>query len=91
MSAMNDEKKQALQALKTARGQIDGIIKMIEDGRYCIDISNQIFASSAMLKRANLLILKQHMNHCVLEAARQGNGGEKIDEVIGILSKILDK
>lgn len=91
MSAMNDEKKQALQALKTARGQIDGIIKMIEDGRYCIDISNQIFASSAMLKRANLLILKQHMNHCVLEAAQQGNGGEKIDEVIGILSKILDK
>ena len=66
---MNQEKQQALQALKTARGQIDGIIKMIEDGRYCIDISNQILASSAMLKRANLLILKQHMNHCVLEAA----------------------
>ena len=54
---MNQEKQQALQALKTARGQIDGIIKMIEDGRYCIDISNQILASSAMLKRANLLIL----------------------------------
>ena len=64
---MNQEKQQAVQALKTARGQIDGIIKMIEDGRYCIDISNQILASSAMLKRANLLILKQHMNHCVLE------------------------
>ena len=48
---MNQEKQQALQALKTARGQIDGIIKMIEDGRYCIDISNQILASSAMLKR----------------------------------------
>ncbi len=88
---MNQEKKQALQALKTARGQIDGIIKMIEDGRYCIDISNQIFASSAMLKRANLLILKQHMNHCVLEAAEQGNGGEKINEVIEILSKVMDK
>jgi DNA-binding FrmR family transcriptional regulator len=91
MSAMNEEKKQALQALKTARGQIDGIVKMIEDGRYCIDISNQIFAASAMLKRANLMILKQHMNHCVLEAAEQGHGSEKIDEVIGILSKVLDK
>lgn len=88
---MNEEKKQALQALKTARGQIDGIIKMIEDGRYCIDISNQILAASAILKRANLLILKQHMNHCVLEAAQQGGGQEKIDEVIGILSKVLDK
>lgn len=88
---MNPEKKQALQALKTARGQIDGIIRMIEDGRYCIDISNQIFASSAMLKRANLLILKQHLNHCVLEAAEQGQGGEKIDEIIEILSKVMDK
>ena len=44
-----------------------------------------------MLKRANLLILKQHMNHCVLEAAEHGHGSEKIDEVIGILSKIMDK
>ncbi len=91
MSAMNQEKKQALQALKTARGQIDGILKMIEDGRYCIDISNQIFAASGMLKRANLLILKQHMNHCVLEAAQQGQGSEKIDEMIDILSKVMDK
>ena len=91
MSDMNAEKKQAMQALKTARGQIDGILNMLEEGRYCIDISNQIFAASAMLKRANLLILKQHMNHCVLEAAEQGHGSEKIDEVIGILSKILDK
>ena len=88
---MNQEKKQALQALKTARGQIDGIIKMIEDGRYCIDISNQVLAASGMLKRANLLILKQHMHHCVLEAAEQGQGNEKIDEMIDILSKIMDK
>ncbi len=77
--------------LKTARGQIDGVLNMIEEDRYCIDISNQILASSAMLKRANLLILKQHMNHCVLEAAEHGHGSEKIDEVIGILSKIMDK
>ena len=91
MSGMNAEKQQAMQALKTARGQIDGILNMLDEGRYCIDISNQIFAASAMLKRSNLRILKQHMNHCVLEAAEQGHGSEKIDEVIGILSKILDK
>ena len=35
---MNSEKKKALQCLKTAKGQIEGIIKMIEDERYCIDI-----------------------------------------------------
>jgi DNA-binding FrmR family transcriptional regulator len=88
---MNAEKKQAIQALKTARGQIDGIIHMIEDGRYCIDISNQLFAAAAMVRRANLLILKQHMNHCLLEAAQQGQGEKKVEEIMDILSKVLDK
>ncbi|MDD3231203.1 MAG: metal-sensing transcriptional repressor [Oscillospiraceae bacterium] len=88
---MNEEKRKALQALKTARGQIDGIINMIEEDRYCIDISNQIFASSAMLKRANLLILQQHMHHCVLEAVEHDKAEEKIEEIIKILSKVMDK
>ncbi|MFR9294474.1 MAG: metal-sensing transcriptional repressor, partial [Turicibacter sanguinis] len=47
---MNEERKKALQSLKTAKGQIDGIIKMIEEERYCIDISNKILASQALLK-----------------------------------------
>ena len=88
---MNEEKKKALRSLKTARGQIDGIIKMIEDERYCIDISNQILASSAMLKKANLLILEQHLQHCVLEAVGSENAEEKIKEISGILSKIIGK
>ncbi|MDO4710340.1 MAG: metal-sensing transcriptional repressor [Peptostreptococcaceae bacterium] len=88
---MNEEKKKAVQALKTARGQIDGIIKMIEDGRYCIDISNQILATSAMIKRANLLILEQHMNNCLVEAIDEDGGKDKISEILRILSKIMGK
>ena len=88
---MNVEKVKALQALKTSKGQIEGIIKMMEDGRYCVDISNQIIAAQALLKKANLLILKQHMHHCVMEAVKQDNGEEKIDEIIELLSKIMDK
>lgn len=88
---MNCERKKALQALKTARGQIDGIIKMIEDERYCIDISNQIVASQSLLKRANLLILKKHLNHCVKEACINNNGDEKINEIINILEKVMIK
>ena len=40
-----------LRLLRTARGQVDGIIRMLEEGRYCIDISNQILATEALLKR----------------------------------------
>jgi len=80
-----------MQALKTCKGQIDGIIKMLEDGRYCIDVSNQIIASQALLKRANMLILKQHLNHCVKHAFMNDNGEEKVDEIIGVLEKLIQK
>ena len=79
---MNQEKVKALQALKTSKGQIEGIIKMIEEGRYCVDISNQIIAAQSLLKKANLLILKQHLSHCVKDAVLSDNGEEKIDEII---------
>lgn len=88
---MNQEKIKALQALKTSKGQVEGIIKMIEEGRYCLDVSNQIIAAQSLLKKANLLILKQHLSHCVKAAVLSDNGEEKIDEIISLLSKIMDK
>jgi len=88
---MNQEKIKALQSLKTSRGQIEGIIKMIEEGRYCVDVSNQIIAAQSLLKKANLLILKQHLSHCVKDAVLSENGEEKIDGIIDLLSKIMDK
>lgn len=88
---MNKEQKKAVVTLKTARGQIEAAISMIEEGRYCVDISNQIIAASGLLKKANLLILRQHMEHCVKEAFEHDKGSEKIDEIIDILSKITGK
>lgn len=86
---MNEEKKKALQSLKTSKGQIEGIIKMIEDGRYCMDISNQIIAAQSLLKKANMLILKQHLNHCVKDAFMHNSGEEKVDEIMDLLSKLM--
>lgn len=87
---MNQEKQKAITALKTCRGQIDGIIKMLEEDRYCIDISNQILASQAVLKRANKIILAQHMNCCVKSAIiNQDETDAKIKEITDILNKLL--
>lgn len=88
---MNEHLEKAVLSLKTARGQIDSVINMIEDDRYCIDISNQIMAVMSLLKRANLLVLEQHMNHCVREAFETGNSEEKTQEIINILSRISGK
>ena len=89
MNHCSDESGKALEHLKTARGQIDGIARMIEEDRYCIDVSNQIQAAVALLKKANLIILKQHLNTCVKDAAKAKNGSEKIDEISMILEKYI--
>lgn len=88
---MNEERKKALQALKTSKGQVEGIIKMVEDERYCMDISNQIIAAQGLLKKANLLILKQHLTHCVKDACLNNNGEEKMEEIITIIEKLMNK
>ncbi|WP_069650488.1 metal-sensing transcriptional repressor [Caloranaerobacter ferrireducens] len=86
---MNEGRKKALNLLKTSKGQIEGIIRMIENDRYCVDISKQILAVQALLKKANLNIIDQHIKHCVKEAVLKGEGDEKIDEIINILDKYV--
>lgn len=86
---MNEDKKMAMNLLKTARGQIDGIVRMIEDDRYCVDISKQILSAMALLKKANNRILEQHIRHCVKDAIEEGKGEEKIEEIVEILDVYL--
>lgn len=68
---------------------MDGIIKMLEDDRYCVDISKQILSVQALLKKANLKIIDQHIKHCVKEAFSEGEivGDEKVDEIIKLIDK----
>lgn len=88
---MNESKKKAVNKLKTARGQIDGIIKMLEDDRYCVDVSTQILSAIGLLKKANIDVLNDHIRSCVttaiLESEDQGN--EKIEEIITIIDKYI--
>lgn len=87
---MSEERKQALRYLKTVRGQMDGIIKMIEEERYCIDISNQILASGALLKKANLHILTGHMETCVKQAIQDEDAlDEKLSEIETLFAKMI--
>lgn len=74
--------------LKTARGQIDGILKMIDDDRYCMDIANQVLAVRSLLTKANTEILKAHMQQCVRQAVQEGREAEKMDEILAVLEKL---
>jgi len=91
MDHASQESRRALDLLKTVRGQVDGIIRMVDEDRYCIDVSKQVLAAIALLKKANLVILKQHMNTCVKDAIHSDKGAEKIDEITLILERYLER
>lgn len=88
---MRADKEATLRKLKTVRGQLDGIIKMVEDNRYCIDISNQVMASIGILKNINRDILDAHLRNCVTEAFDSDDPAskkQKIDEIIMVMDKL---
>jgi CsoR family transcriptional regulator, copper-sensing transcriptional repressor len=91
MNHGSHDSQKAVDLLKTARGQIDAVLRMVEEDRYCIDVSKQVHASIALLKKANIVILKQHMNTCVKDAIRTNKGTEKIDEITMILEKYFER
>ena len=87
---MKADHAQVTRLLKTARGQIDGILKMVEEDRYCLEVSSQIMAAQSILKKANRLGLKAHMNSCVKEAVESGDPEEKLEELAALLDKLAD-
>lgn len=86
---MKADRKKIERLLKTARGQIDGILRMVEKDRYCIDISHQLMATEAILNKVNKEILSAHLKNCVSHAETQEEMEEKIDELVSMLGKIL--
>ena len=86
---MKADHAQITRLLKTAQGQLSGILKMVEEDRYCIDISTQLMATQSILARANAEVLKAHVNHCVRDAMAGGNADEKLDEIALVLDKLV--
>ncbi len=88
---MKADKQKIERLLKTARGQIDGVLKMIDEDQYCIDIANQILAAEAVLKKANREVLKAHLEGCVTEVLENGDEqarAKKVDEFVTVIEKI---
>ncbi|MEG1930719.1 MAG: metal-sensing transcriptional repressor [Anaerovorax sp.] len=85
---MKADKEQVMRLLKTARGQLEGILKMIEEDRYCMDIANQILATESILHKASREVLRAHMQGCVRDAVMEGKGDEKILEILTLVDKI---
>lgn len=79
---LSSKKRAALNRLKTVRGHLDGIIRMLESDAYCVDVMKQISAVQSSLERANRVMLHNHLETCFSAAVRDGRGHAAIDELI---------
>ena len=89
---MHDATKQAVAArLKRIEGQVGGLLRMVEEDRYCVDILTQINAVRAALHKVEEQILSDHVSHCVADAFASGDAVEqrhKVDELVETIGRM---
>ena len=87
----HDQQPGHLGRLAKIEGQVRGLSRMIEQDRYCIDVLTQISAATKALQQVGLLLLDEHIRHCVLDAAEQGGhiAEQRFDEVQAALRQTM--
>ena len=81
------EVKQLKNRLNRIVGQLNGIGRMLDENRYCGDILTQVAAVESALQSFGYLILREHMETCVVEEIDKGNL-EVIDEAVELMKKL---
>ncbi|MBX9614791.1 hypothetical protein KOAAANKH_02004 [Brevundimonas sp. NIBR10] len=87
-----DTKPKVLNRLSRIEGQVRGISRMVEDDRYCVDLLTQLQAVRAALTRVESEVLKDHLDHCVMQAMTGDDMAErkaKAGELIELLGRAL--
>ncbi len=78
-------KASVLNRLRTVRGHLDGVIRMVEGEEYCIDLMKQVSALQASLERANRVILQNHLETCFSDSVHEGRGVAAVAELLEVL------
>ena len=80
--------KNQIASIRRIKGQIEGVERMINDGKYCIDILNQIKATKNAITSVEGKILKTHLEECIKESINGENEAQqKIDEILKVLKR----
>ena len=87
----SDDKELVLKRLRRIEGQVRGLQRMVEDERYCIDILEQVSAATRALQSVAILLLDEHLAHCVSDAVKVG-GDEaeaKLTEASAAIARLV--
>ena len=85
-----ETKRRALGRLHRIEGQVQGVQRMVEDEKYCVDILMQISAVQGALEQVRKILLGRHIESCVAEAMASGREGQrrkKIEELLEVFSR----
>jgi len=80
-----EHKSSALNRLKTVRGHVDAVIRMVDEERYCLEVMKQVSALQGSLEGVNRVLLQNHIETCVLEHVQAGNSEQVVDELLETL------
>jgi DNA-binding FrmR family transcriptional regulator len=80
-------KDEVLTRLRRIEGQVRGLHRMVEDDKYCIDILTQLNSVQAALKAVGLGLIDDHVRHCVREAIAEGEGDDKVEELVSAVAR----
>ena len=83
------ENDTSLRRLKNVEGHLRGVIRMVEEDAYCIDVIRQIQAVEAALNKVSAQILENHLNSCVITAVKGDNPNER-ERVLKEITEVFD-
>lgn len=91
MHGYGEDKAKVLARLRRVEGQVRAIEQMVDDDKYCIDVLTQIAAANSALKSVALLLLDDHLNHCVRQASAEGGdvADEKLAEASAAIARLV--
>jgi len=91
MAGYHGATNQYLTRLRRIEGQVRGVQRMISEDTYCIDVLTQISAIQSALDSVSLGLLEDHMNHCVVDAAKRSDqeGREKVQEATRAIARLV--
>lgn len=86
-----DSKDAYLKRLRRIEGQLRGLQRMVEEDAYCIDVLTQISAATKALESVALMLLDEHLSHCVSHAIKEGGdvADEKIAEASAAIARLV--
>ncbi|MBY0289344.1 MULTISPECIES: metal-sensitive transcriptional regulator [Mycolicibacterium] len=86
-----DSKNAYVLRLRRIEGQVRGLARMIEEDTYCIDVLTQVSATTKALGSMALILLDEHLTHCVSDAVQAGGNvaEEKINEASAAIARLV--